>query len=181
MSMSNPEYKSYFQTTTIEHNTGNGFIPTTNGFEMRPVCPIEIKENPIRIIKEGVIYIWHPSGFIERTSNNVRTYWFPKPTIEFAVKLNKDFHEDKKFFQFKSNGLVKAIYSNMEFIWYPEQNVNPIEGYPVIGRHCFCSNVIFENDPCDVCNNEDDDDFCGCKNNPSCCGYEPWHNDIYDR
>ena len=178
MSMSNITYKSYFQTTDIILDTQkNGFV-YTNGFEMIPVCPVKLDDKPIRINKEGVIYTWYVNGTVERINKKVKTIWFPKPTIQDALNHGRYFPKDRKYFEFKSNGLIKAFQFDKEYIWCSEEEeVNPIEGEFVIGLTCFCGNYNFDGEECNNCESLIDYNDCGCNNNYRCCGWTPYDDD----
>jgi len=151
MSISNIKYKSYFQTTDVIVNSQKNGLIYNNGFEMTPVCPVKLNEKPIRINKDGVIYTWYLNGTVERIDTQVKTIWFSKPTIKDAFIHSKDYPNSKTYFEFRSNGFIRAFYFEKEYIWFSEEDAKHVEGVFIEGTFCSCNDFIFDGEQCDYC------------------------------
>ncbi len=174
--------KSYYQTTDISVITKENGIVYSTGFEMRPALPTDIKlsDKPIKIkVTDNIIYTFFVNGVIERINKNVKTIWFPKPTIKDAVQYSLERPNSKGSFRFLKNGLVEAYCYDNNYIFCSEEETTPIEGTQIECNMCFCGEYIFTDELCETCDSAYDTDDCGCNKSVRCCG--SYLLDPYDR
>jgi len=98
--------------------------------ELRPVLPAYMK----RAAEQRVIHhsyggkdtYWYPCGRVTvRTSGGILKTWYPKPTLEAAIKSVSPY---RCSFQFHRGDIVTAMYYDEPFYWS-----GPVEARPPTG------------------------------------------------
>lgn len=118
---------SCVQTVVVEFPFSTARFHT---MELRPVLPPYMK----RAAEHRVIHhshfgkdtYWYPCGrVILRNFDGTLKTWYPKPTLEFAIKCPSPY---RCSFQFHKGGIVTAVYYDEPFYWS-----GPLEARPPTG------------------------------------------------